>query len=60
MKIKKLVSIKPLAREYLGGISERTIQNYVKRGLIPSVSIGRRRLFNPEAVIAALEAQSEK
>ena len=37
----------------LAGVSRPTIDRAVRDGLIPSVRIGRRRLFEPRAVIDA-------
>ncbi len=44
----------------LAGVSRATIDRLRSNGVIPSVLVARRRLYRPEAVIAALEAQNEK
>ncbi|GAA4455343.1 hypothetical protein GCM10023156_29170 [Novipirellula rosea] len=43
------------------GVSRPTVDRMRSSGEIPSVSIGRRRLYDPNAVIAALgESSNEK
>ena len=44
----------------LAALSRPTIDRAVREGIIPSIKVGRRRLFEPEKVIAAFAAQSEK
>jgi hypothetical protein len=41
-----------LARSY--SVSERTIDNWVRRGVIPAIKVKRALLFDPVAVRAAL------
>lgn len=36
----------------------RTLENWVKRGVIPMIKIGRRCLFDPDAVDRALAART--
>jgi len=36
-------------------VSERTINKWVKEKRIPSLKIGKNRLFNPPKVLKALE-----
>jgi len=43
----------------IAGISPATLDRLRRAGIVPSVQIGNRRLYRPEAVIAALEARSE-
>lgn len=38
------------------GVGESTLDRLTKRGEIPSIRVGRRVLFDPDAVIAALTA----
>jgi excisionase family DNA binding protein len=38
------------------GLSTRTLDKLVAAGKIPSVRVGTRRLFDPEAVTAALKS----
>lgn len=47
-----------LAREL--SLSPTTIERLAKRGAIPSVTAGRRRLYDPAAVRAVLEVANEK
>jgi len=42
----------------LAGVSRPTVDRAVKDGLIPSVKIGRRRLYEPRAVIDSLASAS--
>lgn len=42
------------------GVSRPTVDRMRAAGEIPSIMIGSRRLYQPEAVIAALAAASEK
>lgn len=44
----------------LAGISRPLIDRLRASGAIPSVLIGRRRLYRPDAVIAALESATEE
>ncbi|TWU67581.1 hypothetical protein V7x_31560 [Crateriforma conspicua] len=43
----------------LAGVSRPTIDRAVRDGLIPSVLIGRRRLFDPQRVIDSLSSAGE-
>lgn len=43
----------------LAGVSRPTIDRAVRDGLVPSVMIGRRRLFDPQRVIDSLASDSE-
>ncbi len=45
--------------EFLG-ISERSVDNYVKRKLIPHIKLGNRILFNLADVRAALQKHTVK
>lgn len=54
-----LVNKKVLAKEILGGISERTVEHLVARKEIPFVKIGRRIMFDPSEVIEALKKASK-
>ena len=53
-----LIDSTALAREL--SLSPSTVERLAKRGEIPSVTAGRRRLYDLEAVRAALEATNEK
>jgi excisionase family DNA binding protein len=44
----------------LAGVSRPTIDRAVRDGIIPSLRIGRRRLFEPRAVIDAWANANEK
>ena len=44
----------------IAGISRPTIDRGVRDGIIPSIKIGRRRLFEPRAVIDAWSKANEK
>ena len=44
----------------LAGLSRPSIDRAVRDKIIPSVKVGRRRLFQAEKVIAAFAAHSEK
>jgi hypothetical protein len=37
------------------GLAERSIRNFVNRGLIPVIRIGRRKIYRRDAVIAAMQ-----
>jgi len=54
-KAKLLVTAPELAEKL--SVCERTINNWVKMGIIPSLKIGRNRLFNPIKVLNALEEE---
>lgn len=54
----KLVDINRLER--LTDLSGSTINRLVAKNEIPSVRVGTRRLFDPDAVVRALKDQSEK
>lgn len=45
-------------RERLGGISERTLRNYVYRGDIAVVKVGRLLRFTEQAVAEYIERQT--
>lgn len=42
----------------LVGISRPNLDRLRAAGIVPSVSVGRRRLYRPDAVVAALETQA--
>lgn len=50
----ELVTVKVLSAK-LGGISRRTVGNWIARRIIPSIRIGRVLLFDVAKVKAALE-----
>ena len=41
-------------------VSQQTLQRNRKAGIVPAVKCGRRVLYRPDDVIAALKSQSEK
>lgn len=57
--IAERLASQPLLNDAVGlasliGVSVETVKRYTKAGLIPCVRIGRRVLYQPEAVIWAL------
>jgi excisionase family DNA binding protein len=52
-----LISLRRLHSEHLPDVSERWLYDLARRGEIPSVRLGSRWLFDPDAVIASLKAR---
>ncbi len=50
---RRLIDARELASQL--GVSVRTIRSWQARGLIPYIRVGRRILFNPDEVEAALK-----
>ncbi|MDM4017766.1 helix-turn-helix transcriptional regulator [Roseiconus lacunae] len=54
----QLVDVNEMARR--SGVSSSTLERRVKGGSVPSIKIGSRRLFDPDAVFAALNGDQSK
>lgn len=55
---KQLISLRRLQKDHLPDLSERWLYDLTRRGQIPAVRIGGRWLFDADAVLASLKAQS--
>ncbi len=55
MKEQRLVNKRTLAKDFLGGVSVRTVENLVSKGTIKLIRVGRRAMFAPDEVIADLK-----
>ena len=54
-----LISIQELKTQHLRAYAEKTIRTWARDGMIPCVRVGRKLMFDPTDVIAALKAHGE-
>lgn len=52
-----LISLKHLKRDFLPDLSEAFLYQLAREGVIPSIRVGDRWLFDPATVVAALKAK---
>jgi excisionase family DNA binding protein len=53
-----LIGAKELQAQYLRAYTVLTIREWARDGVIPSVRVGRKLMFDPVDVIAALKTRS--